>query len=146
VQPSLDGLLGVQRELRSRFDDFRRALDRRDEAAYRFAILDFDGCLRRWTQAAERAVLPAILRSGAGGRDPARELRLEWVQIRELTRFLREQIDARAPLSDVLGLGENLDRRIAAHERGMEAVYYPAAARNLTEPEWRILSEAAPAR
>lgn len=140
----LAGLAAVQRALRSRFDDFRGALDRRDEAAYRFAIADLHECLVRWTEAAERALLPALLRSGSAGLDPARELRLEWVQVRELARFLREQIAGRAPLSDVLGLAENLDRRLASHEKGMEIVYYPVAARTLTDEEWKVLDEAAP--
>jgi hypothetical protein len=144
LEKTLDGLVGVQRALRSRFDDFRRALDRRDEAAYRFAIVDLHDGLERWTQAAERALLPAVVRAGTGGRDPARELRLEFVQVRELARFLREQISNRAPLSDVLGLAENLDRRLGAHVSAMERVYCPSAAAALTPDEWTILAEAAP--
>jgi len=92
----------------------------------------------------ESALLPALLRSGLGGPGPARELRLECVQLRELTRFLASQLAQRAALSDVLGLAENLDRRLAAHESEMERVYFPAAAAALTEEEWIALAAAAP--
>jgi hypothetical protein len=144
VQGTLDGLLAAQRSLSDRFDDFRKALDRRDEAAYRLALADFHTCLRRWTEAEERTVLPALLRGGLAGRDPQRELRLEWIQVRELTRYLLSQLSEHAPLSDVLGFTENLARRLAAHHSEMECVYYPAAAPRLTAEEWRILGESAP--
>ncbi len=88
VGTSLEGLKAAQQALRGRFDDFRRALERRDEEAYRLGLTDFHACLRRWTEAEEKALLPAILRAGILGRDPQRELRLEWVQLRELTRYL----------------------------------------------------------
>jgi len=144
VSSALAFLLLAQRSLRSRFDDFRGALDRRDEEAYRLALADFHRCLVRWTQAEEQALLPAVLRAGIAGRDPGRELRLEWVQVRELTRYLLEQITARAPISDVLGLAENLGRRFAAHESEMESVYSPAAAALLTADELAVLEDAAP--
>lgn len=138
-----EGLTRVQRALRSRFDDFRRALDRRDAPAYRFGLFDFARAFRLWSEAGQRALLPAVVRAGVPGRDPARELRLEWVQLRELARFLLEQIDARAPIADVLGLADNLERRLAAHEQDMEIVYYPTAAPALTEAEWETLDDAA---
>jgi hypothetical protein len=144
MEASLDGLETAQRALRSRFDDFRRALDRRDEEAYRLGLTDFHSCLRRWTEAEETALLPALLRKGTPGRDPRRELRLEGVQLRELTRFLLSQVTDRAPLSDILGFADNLERRWSAHESGMTRVYYPAAAAALTEEEWKILAAAAP--
>jgi hypothetical protein len=142
---SLGELLAAQRSLRDRFDDFRRALDRRDEEAYRLALSDFHLCLRRWTEAEEQALLPAVLRAGVPGRDPRRELRLEWVQLRELTRYLLSQVHERASAADLLGFTENLDRRLTAHESEMESVYCPAAASELTPDEWMILGEAAPA-
>jgi hypothetical protein len=144
MQPSLEGLMEAQGALRSRFDDFQRALDRRDEEAYRLGLTDFHDCLRRWTEAQERALLPAILRARIPGRDPQRELRLEWVQLRELTRYLLSQINDRAPMGDILGFTENLARRFAAHGSDLENVYYPAAASALTAGEWSILAEAAP--
>ena len=136
--------MAAQRELRSRFEDFRRALERRDEEAYRLGLTDFHQCLRKWTEAEEEALLPAVLRGEIAGRDPRRELRLEWVQLRELTRYLLSQVNERAPIGDIVGFVENLERRFAAHESEMETVYYPAAAPRLTDEEWRILIEASP--
>ena len=137
-------LLAVQKGLRGRFEDFRRALDRRDDAAYRLALTDFHEHLRRWTAAEERVLLPALARVYFPGRDPQRELRLEYVQIRELTRYLLSQIDEHASIADVLGLVENLERRLSAHEAEMENVYYPSAAPLLTPEDRRLLKEAAP--
>jgi hypothetical protein len=142
MKASLEGLMAAQGVLRARFEDFRRALDRRDEEAYRLGLADFHACLRRWTQAQEKALLPAILRAGIPGRDPQRELRLEWVQLRELTRYLLSQINDRAPLADILGFTENLARRFAAHESDLQNVYYPAAAHGLTAEEWTLLAAA----
>jgi hypothetical protein len=144
MKASLEGLMAAQGALRSRFEDFRRALDRRDEEAYRLGLADFHDCLRRWTEAQEKALLPAILRAGIPGRDPQRELRLEWVQLRELTRYLLSQINDRAPIADILGFTENLERRFAAHEADLESVYYAAAAPLLTAGELKTLLDAAP--
>ncbi len=108
------------------------------------ALTDFHQCLRRWTEAEEAALLPAVLRADVAGRDPRRELRLEWVQLRELTRYLLSQVNDRAPIGDILGFVENLERRLRAHESEMESVYYPAAAPFLTSEEWRILADSAP--
>ena len=141
---SEDELLAVQKGLRGRFDDFRRALERREDDACRLALADFHAHLSRWTAAEERILLPALSRTSFPGRDPQRELRLEYVQIRELTRYLLSQIGERAPLADVLGLVENLERRLAAHESEMEKVYYPSAAPLLTAEEWRLLGDSAP--
>jgi hypothetical protein len=138
------GLWEAQRALRSRFEDFRRALDRRDEEAYRLGLADFHACLRRWTEAQEKALLPAILRARIPGRDPQRELRLEWMQLRELTRYLLLQINDRAPMADILGFTENLERRFAAHEADLESVYYDSAAPLLTPAELKTLLDAAP--
>jgi hypothetical protein len=137
-------LVGAQRALRTRFDDFTGAFERRDAPAYRLALADFERNLRRWTAAGEAAILPALRRAPLPDRDTERELRLEYVQVRELTRYLSEQIASAAPLADLLGLIENLERRLAAHETGMESVYYPAAAAALTDGEWQALIEAAP--
>ena len=141
---SEDELLAVQKGLRGRFDDFRRALERREDDACRLALADFHAQLTRWTAAEERVLLSALARTSLPGRDPQRELRLEYVQIRELTRYLLSQIRERAPLADVLGLVENLERRLAAHESEMEKVYYPSAAPLLTPEEWRLLGDSAP--
>ena len=137
-------LLSAQQSLRNRFEDFRRAFERRDEEAYRVALADFHARLQAWTGVLETALLPAVLRAGVPGRDPRRELRLDCIQVRELTRFLVEEVNRRAPLSDLLGLVENLHRRFAAHDSELVAVYFPAASPRLTPAEWEALEEAAP--
>ncbi len=142
----LELLLSAQRSLRSRWNDFRQAFERRDGAAYRVALLDFLENLRRWTAVEENILLRALARTTIDGRDSHRELRLEYVQIRELSRYLQSQISEDARLADILGIIENLERRIGAHESEMERVYYPAAAGVLDENEIRTLADAAPPR
>src|SRR5206468_12523366 len=77
-------------------------------------------------------------------RDARRELRLEYVQIRELTRYLMQEIAEGIRPNTLLGFVENLDRRLHAHEKEMGQVYYPAAASLLTADEWQILEQARP--
>ena len=117
MEDALALLNATQAALRSRFDDFRRAFDRRDEAAYRLALADFHDWLCRWTAVEQSVLLPALRRAALPERDPLRELTLEYVQLRELTRYLRMQIEARGRMADLLGLVENLSRRFDAHER-----------------------------
>src|SRR5215470_8784115 len=76
-------LRAAQAALRSRFEDFRQALERRDGPAYRLALADFHDALGRWTAAEEQALVPALLRSPIPGRDARRELTLEFVQPHE---------------------------------------------------------------
>jgi len=141
---SLAWLLAGQRALRARFDDLARALRRGDATALDVALNDFEHHLVRWTTAEEQALIPAVVRADIAGRDPRRELRLEFVQIRELTRYLMRQRADRIRPTDLTGYLENLDRRLTAHEREMSNVYYPAAAGTLTEEEWGILEGARP--
>jgi hypothetical protein len=144
MERTVQGLHTAQRALRERFEDFRRAFQRRDDEAYRVALVDFYFCLKRWTEAEEKSLLPAVVRAGVQERDPRRELRLNCVQVRELTRFLVEEVTRRASLADILGLVENLDRRLSAQEAEMEIVYFPAAEAALSSDEWRALADAAP--
>ncbi|HTO77512.1 MAG TPA: hemerythrin domain-containing protein [Thermoanaerobaculia bacterium] len=137
-------LLRPQRRLRARFEDFRRALDRRDRAAQLLALRDFEERLRRWTRREEEVLVPVLTPADLPGRDSRRELRLEYVQLRELTRYLLEMLSGSPAMGDVLGLVENLGRRLAAHEEQMEAVYYPAAADRLSPEDLRRLREEAP--
>ena len=111
MEKSLEGLIEAQQGLRNRFADFHRALGRRDEEAYRVALTDLNACLRRWTEGQEKALLPALGRTRLPGRDAQREMRLELVQVRELTRYLLSQIEERAPISDVLGLTRSCPRK-----------------------------------
>ena len=141
---SLDWLLAGQRALRARFEDFARALRRGDATALDVALQDFEHHLIRWTAAEDEALLPALIRADIPGRDPRRELRLELVQIRELTRFLIRQRDDRIRPADLTGYLENLNRRLTAHERELTKVYYPAAASTLSDEEWTVLEGARP--
>ena len=109
------------------------------------AISDFELRLRAWTEAEEKALVPALLRAQIPGRDARRELRLEYVQIRELTRYVAQQISEHLPSMNIVGYVENLDRRLHAHETEMEKVYYPAAAPLLSDEEWSALDAARPA-
>lgn len=140
----LDALLSAQRALRTRFDDFRQAVAHNNKAAVEVALRDFESHLRRWTEAEENALLPAIDRAQIPGRNARRELRLEYVQIRELTGFLVRQIDDGTRPSDLIGYVENLERRLRAHEKEMGSVYYPAADAQLTAEEWAVLENARP--
>lgn len=141
---SLDWLLAGQHALRARFEDFARALRRGDATALDVALQDFEHHLIRWTAAEDEALLPALIRAAIPGRDPRRELRLELVQIRELTRFLIRQRDDRIRPADLTGYLENLNRRLTAHERELTKVYYPAAVGMLNEEEWTVLESARP--
>lgn len=141
---SAEWLLEGQRALRDRFDDFAQALRRNDKTALDVALDDFEKNLRRWTEAEEAALIPAVTRAGIAGRDPRRELRLEYVQIRELTNFIARGRETKAQPSELRGYVENLDRRLAAHERENRDVYYPAAVDHLTEDEWAVLEAARP--
>ena len=134
-------LLEGQRALRARFDDFRQALRRNDRTAASVALDDFLHHLERWTEAEEAALVPAVVRANIVGRDPRRELRLEYIQIRELTRFIQRAL---AEKSDAGGYVDNLDRRLHAHEMQNITVYYPSAAATLTEEEWAVLEAARP--
>ena len=140
----LDLLLSTQRALRSRFDDFRLAMRRENRMAMEVALVDFERHFRRWTDAEERSLVPALLRAEIAGRNPQRELRLEYVQIRELTRFLLQQLDEGVRSSHLIGYVDNLDRRLHAHEKDMGQVYYPAAEGRLTDEEWTALQSARP--
>lgn len=141
---SAEWLLEGQRALRERFDDFAQALRRNDKTALDVALDDFEKNLRRWTEAEETALIPAVTRAAIAGRDPRRELHLEYVQLRELTNFIARGRADKAQPSELRGYVENLDRRLTAHERENRSVYYPAAAGNLTEDEWAVLEAARP--
>lgn len=141
---SFEWLLAAQRALRSRFDDLARALRRNDVAAVDVALDDFADHLVRWTEAEEAALVPAVARVAIAGRDPRRELRLEYVQLRELTRFLQRQREERVVPSHLAGYLDNLERRLTAHEREMNNVYYIVAAGSLTDDEWATLERACP--
>lgn len=137
-------LLRAQHALRARFDDFRRAVQRENRTAAEVSLDDFEQQFRRWTETEEEALIPALVRAEIPGRDVKRELRLEYVQIRELTRYVLQQIREGIRLTQLAGYIENLERRLSAHEREMQQVYYPAAEHTLTEEERAALEAAEP--
>ena len=137
-------LLDAQRALHNRFDEFLLTLQRENATAAEIALDDFEKHFRRWTEAEEQALIPALQRAQIPGRDVRRELRLEYVQVRELTRFLLQQIREGIRLGDLAGYVENFGRRLRAHELEMEKVYYPAAESMLTPEEWAVLEKAKP--
>lgn len=137
-------LLDAQRALHNRFDEFLLTLQRENATAAEIALDDFEKHFRRWTEAEEQALIPALQRAQIPGRDVRRELRLEYVQVRELTRFLLQQIREGIRLGDLAGYVENFGRRLRAHELEMEKVYYPAAEPMLTAEEWAVLEKAKP--
>jgi len=140
----LETLLAAQHALRDRFEDFFRAMQRENALAAAVALDDFERHLRRWTEAGEKALIPALTRVPLSGRNVRYELRLEYVQLRELTRFLLQQLQEGIRPSHLLGYTQNLARRLQAHEQQMSEVYYPAAADEVTEEEWAVLEEARP--
>ena len=140
----LETLLSAQRALRSRFEDFKHAMRHENGPAIEVALVDFERHLRRWTEAEEKGLIPALMRAEIPGRDARRELRLEYVQIRELTRYLVQQITEGIRTEQLLGFVDNLERRLSAHEKEMAQVYYPAAAPLLSDEEWQILEASRP--
>jgi hypothetical protein len=144
VTSRLEILLSAQRALRSRFEDFKHALRHENGPAIEVALVDFERHLRRWTETEEKALVPALMRADIPGRDARRELHLEYMQVRELTRYIVQQITEGIRMNQLLGFVDNLDRRLTAHEKEMGQVYYPAAAPILTDEEWQALEAARP--
>jgi len=123
----------VDAALRNRLADEHRLLDERfggflaaasggDAAAAAEAIRAFDDGLRRHTALEEETILPpppdGRLAAAADETPPqrlSRELRLEHVQIRELSAMIRRLLEERADLSGALRLAGNLARRWDAH-------------------------------
>ena len=140
----LETLLAAQHALRDRFQDFFRAMQRENALAAGVALDDYERHLRRWTEAEQKALIPALARVPIPGRNVQYELRLEYIQLRELTRYLLQQLQEGIRPSHLLGYTQNLARRLQTHEQEMSEVYYPAAAPELNEEEWRILEAARP--
>src|SRR5438094_9037077 len=103
----LEALRSAQRALRSRFDDFQRALRSDNRPAIEIALVDFERHLRRWTEAEEKALVSALIRADIPGRDARRELHLEYMQIRELTRYLVQQISEGILPNNLVGFADN---------------------------------------
>lgn len=141
---SLDWLAAAERTLHARLADVLGAVAHEQRTAVEVALSDFEQHLRRWTEAEEVALIPAVERVGVPGRDARREIHLEFVQLRELTAFLVRQIAGGLRLRDLAGYFENLDRRLRAHDEALATTYYPIAAKTLTPDEWALLERARP--
>jgi hypothetical protein len=117
-----DALVREHRRLDALLGRFFGAAHARASDAAREAIRDFDEELRRHTSFEEERVLPRAegrrLLPGEEESDRdrlARELRLEHVQIRELSAMMRRLLEERADLAGAERLAANLARRWDAH-------------------------------
>ena len=130
---SLDPVLAVaHRRLDERFGAVLHELARGDAAAATDAAMAFDDALRKHTAAEEELLLP-LPRAGSLAPDLAetaaerlaRELRLEHVQLRELSamivRHLAEKADLEAARRLCPGLARRWDAHTAREEREIAA-------------------------
>jgi Hemerythrin HHE cation binding domain len=103
-------------------DLFGRFLSSPDRESAASAIREFDATLRRHTEHEEEHVFPAaaggklVARAGESDEDHLfRELRLEHVQIRELSGMIVRQLSEAGDAGAVRGLAASLARRWDAH-------------------------------
>ena len=123
MDPALRNRLAEDhRSLDERFGRFLGAATGGDPAAAAEAIRAFDEGLRRHTALEEETILPPPpdgRLAAAADETPeqrlSRELRLEHVQIRELSAMILRLLEERADLSGALHLAGNLARRWDAH-------------------------------
>ncbi len=116
-----DALREDHRLLDELFGRFLEAATGGDAASAGPAIATFDAALRRHTELEEKDLLaPASGKlAAADGEAPQerlhRELRLEHVQVRELSAMIRRLVEERGDLAGALRLAANLARRWDAH-------------------------------
>jgi hemerythrin-like domain-containing protein len=124
------------RELDDLFGRFLAAASNGDPDAAAVAIVAFDDALRRHTRTEEERLYPARESPGAGGLAPEREsvqpgifreLRLEHVQIRELSAMMRRLLEEKADLESARRLAPNLARRWDAHTSREERELFGSA-------------------
>ena len=115
-------LTDEHRSLDERFGRFLAAATGGDAPGAAEAIRGFDDGLRRHTALEEETVLPAPTAgrlAAVADETPeerlCRELRLEHVQVRELSAMILRLLDERADLPGALRLAGNLARRWDAH-------------------------------
>jgi hypothetical protein len=123
-----DRLTQEHRELDELLGRFLGAAHAGAEAAAREALVAFDEGLRRHTEWEEQHVLPEPggHRLAPADEEPetqrvARELRLEHVQIRELSGMMRRLVETEPDLEGARRLFPNLARRWDAHTTREEA-------------------------
>ena len=118
-----------------RLDDlFGRFLASPDRESASRAIGDFDAAMRTHTRLEEERVFPAapegklVARTGESEHDRLfRELRLEHVQIRELSGMIVRQLGETGDAGAARGLAASLARRWDAHTEREEREGYAAA-------------------
>ena len=121
-QPIAQKLSREHRELDDLFGRFLAAAAAEDAAAALRAIRDFDDALRRHTSEEESTVLsaPAGHRLAPPQAETAaerlhRELRLEHVQVREVSAMIRRLLEEKNDLEGARRLAPNLARRWDTH-------------------------------
>ncbi|MGE5413537.1 MAG: hemerythrin domain-containing protein [Syntrophomonadaceae bacterium] len=110
------------RALDELFGRFLAAATHGDAPAATGAIAAFDDALRRHTKLEDEQLLPpspdgslATRQGETPGESLFRELRLEHVQVRELSAMIRRLLEEKTDLSGALRLAGNLARRWDAH-------------------------------
>jgi len=132
-----DSLTREHRGLDDLFGRFLGAVDAGDAAAARDAIREFDEALRGHTAREEEGVLappaghklaPPESETAAGRLH--RELRLEHVQVREVSSMIRHLLEEKNDIDGARRLAPNLARRWDAHTAREERDLF----RNLKDP------------
>ena len=120
------------RDLDALFGRFLAAASNADAAAARDAIAAFDDALGRHTEFEETRVLPAPAghklappESEAPDARLHRELRLEHVQVREVSAMIRRLLEEKSDLEGARRLAANLARRWDAHTTREERELFP---------------------
>jgi hypothetical protein len=130
--PEMDDFRAEHRRLDALLGAFLAAAESRALIPAREAIAAFDDELRRHTAREEETVLPAPAGHGlapaeteTGAEGLGRELRLEHVQIRELSGLMRRMLEEREDLAGARGLFPGLARRWDAHTEREERELFP---------------------
>lgn len=118
----LERLRAEHRRLDDLFGQLLAAMSAGDAAAAGAASQAFDETLRSHTRTEEEEIFPPVSEQGLApsldedsSRRLYRELRLEHVQIRELSGMIRRLLSEGARLDEIPGLSANLARRWDAH-------------------------------
>ena len=136
ADPSLAALLEREhRHLDELFGRFLAAAANADPAAARDAIVAFDDELSRHTEIEETRVIPVPeghkLAAPLAETEAARlfrELRLEHVQVREVSAMIRRLLEEKNDLEGARRLAGNLARRWDAHTTREERELFPCLA------------------
>ena len=121
MHPDTKALTDEHRAIDELFGGFLAAASAEDAGAAGAAIAAFDDALRRHTAfEEERLFAPstgklAVPESETPAELLHRELRLEHVQVRELSAMIRRLVEERGDLAGALRLAGNLARRWDAH-------------------------------